>query len=129
VSVVSDGGSLEKHIRGLVDEMNTRFALGVEGGPEPDSQGAGAGSPALPRLLRDYEGAGYARPSAEELRVLVDAAREEGLLLDPVYTGRAFFALTEEIRKGELTTKDCVVFVHTGGGFGVFDFAEELSRL
>ncbi len=44
----------------------------------------------------------------------------EGQVLDPVYTGKALYGLAEEIRKGRFTNKERVVFLHTGGMFGLF---------
>jgi 1-aminocyclopropane-1-carboxylate deaminase/D-cysteine desulfhydrase-like pyridoxal-dependent ACC family enzyme len=43
------------------------------------------------------------------------AARTEGSLLDPVYSGKAMAALVGCIRRGELASDQCVVFWHTGG--------------
>lgn len=46
----------------------------------------------------------------------------EGILLDPVYTGKAFFGMMEDIKKGQFShlQGDDIVFVHTGGLFGLF---------
>jgi D-cysteine desulfhydrase len=55
-------------------------------------------------------------------------AATEGLFLDPVYTGKAFYGMLNEIRKGAdgcfAGAKD-IVFVHTGGLFGVFPQADQ----
>jgi 1-aminocyclopropane-1-carboxylate deaminase/D-cysteine desulfhydrase-like pyridoxal-dependent ACC family enzyme len=47
-------------------------------------------------------------------------ARTEGILLDPVYTGKAMAGLIGLIREGQLTRDQIVVFVHTGGAVGLF---------
>lgn len=80
-------------------------------------------------LLDDYVGGGYAVISDAELRCQLEATRLTGLLFDPVYTGKAMFALREAIRSGLLDGFDDVVFWHTGGGFGVFahDFSSSLD--
>jgi D-cysteine desulfhydrase len=74
-----------------------------------------------PPILTDaYIGGGYGVVSEEELACQLEATRLTGLLFDPVYTGKAIYALREEIRRGSLDQFDDVVFWHTGGGFGVF---------
>ena len=53
-------------------------------------------------------------------------ARIEGVLLDPVYTGKAMAALIDDIRRGEVTRDAVVVFIHTGGTPAVFAYRDEL---
>ena len=79
------------------------------------------------RTIDAYIGPGYAKPYPEVLDLIRRLAREEGVVLEPVYTGKAFHAMLEEIRGGRL--RDCrdVVFVHTGGIFGLFPYAGELA--
>jgi len=48
-------------------------------------------------------------------RALETAARTEGLVLDPVYTAKAFGGLIGEIEAGRVNREDLVVFIHTGG--------------
>jgi D-cysteine desulfhydrase len=79
------------------------------------------------RLLDGYQGSGRAAARAEELAIVGQAAREAGLLLEPVYTAKAFLALADAARAGRLVHR--VLFLHTGGGFGVFPFREPLTRL
>jgi D-cysteine desulfhydrase len=81
------------------------------------------------QLLDGYQGLGRAGVQSEELTIVAEAARESGLLLDPVYTGKAFLALTREARRTPGRFGQRVLFVHTGGGFGVFPFREALTRL
>ena len=63
----------------------------------------------------DFLGAGYGIMGDPELEALNLFARREGLLLDPVYTGRAAAGLIELIRSGYFTTDQNVLFWHTGG--------------
>ena len=56
-------------------------------------------------------------------------ARVEGVVLDPVYTGKAFRGLLGEARAGRLQRDGATVFVHTGGVFGWFAFAKEVRAL
>ena len=76
-----------------------------------------------------YWGAGYARSRPEELALIRDVARAEGLILDPVYTGKAFFGMTRELEKDARTFGERVVFLHSGGIFGLFPVAAELAPL
>jgi D-cysteine desulfhydrase len=81
------------------------------------------------RLLDGYQGLGRAGTRPEELAMVAAAAREGGLLLDPVYTAKAMLALLAEARRCPGTLGRRVLFLHTGGGFGVFPFRTPLSRL
>jgi 1-aminocyclopropane-1-carboxylate deaminase/D-cysteine desulfhydrase-like pyridoxal-dependent ACC family enzyme len=55
-------------------------------------------------------------------------ARTEGILLDPVYTGKATAGLIDDARQGRLGADDLVVFVHTGGTPAVFAYRDELME-
>lgn len=80
-------------------------------------------------IVDGYVGRGYAKSRPEELAVLRDLARREGLVLDPVYTGKAFYGLSQELAKTPGRFGERVVFLHTGGIFGLFPIAEQLSAL
>jgi D-cysteine desulfhydrase len=80
------------------------------------------------RLLDGYQGAGRGGVRPEELAVVARAARD-GLLLDPVYTAKAFLALEDTARRAPGLLGRRVLFLHTGGGFGVFPYREPLTRL
>ncbi len=60
-------------------------------------------------------GAGYGAPTADARRALDLAARLEGLVLDPVYTGKAMAGLVAAVREGRIGADGPVVFLHTGG--------------
>jgi D-cysteine desulfhydrase len=64
-----------------------------------------------------------------DLAVLVELAREEGLLLDPVYTARGFRGLVETLSRDPKALGQRVCFIHTGGLFSLFPYRERLSRL
>ncbi len=81
------------------------------------------------RLLDGYQGPGRAMTRPEELMMVGQAAREAGLLLDPVYTAKAFLALADVARREPGRLGRRVLFLHTGGGFGVFPFRAPLTRL
>ncbi len=64
-----------------------------------------------------------------DLAVLVELAREEGVLLDPVYTARGFRGLVEALSRDPKALGQRVCFIHTGGLFSLFPYRERLSRL
>jgi D-cysteine desulfhydrase len=68
-----------------------------------------------------FIGPGYAQTTAEGLELIRRAAREDGVLLDPVYTGKAMLGLAGRAR-GLASPR--VVFLHTGGAFGIFPYAQ-----
>jgi len=80
-------------------------------------------------LLDGYQGAGPANATDEELGAIVTLAREEGLLLDPIYTAKGFRGLVETLARDPKALGQRVCFIHTGGLFGLFPFGDRLSRL
>ena len=73
-------------------------------------------------------GEGYGIPTAAGQDAIALLARTEGVLLDPVYTAKAFGYLLGRIRAGAIDADRDVVFVHTGGSPGLFAYAPEFSR-
>ncbi|MDX1491067.1 MAG: D-cysteine desulfhydrase family protein [Pseudohongiellaceae bacterium] len=67
-----------------------------------------------------YVGPGYAKAEAHIFELIAELARTEGIILDPVYTAKAFYGLLEEIRRGRYKGCRDIVFIHTGGVFGLF---------
>ncbi len=72
-------------------------------------------------------GPGYGLDTAACLEAISLVARTEGILLDPVYTGKAMAGLVADIRAGAIPPSDSVVFLHTGGLPGIFAQAAELA--
>ena len=70
----------------------------------------------------DYVGPGYGQPTPGMIEAVLMVARQEGLLLDPVYSGKAMAGLIDLIRKGEIRKNETVVFLHTGGAVGLFGY-------
>jgi D-cysteine desulfhydrase len=75
----------------------------------------------------DYLGGGYGVMGSLEQEAILLTARLEGILLDPVYTGRAMGALFDLIRKRVFSSQQNVLFWHTGGAPALFAYAKELS--
>jgi D-cysteine desulfhydrase len=73
-----------------------------------------------------YLGGGYGVVGDLEREAVRTMARAEGVLLDPVYTGRAFGGLLDLIRRGVFRPGERVLFWHTGGTTGLFGYGEEI---
>jgi len=75
---------------------------------------------------RDYLGAGYGVVGDVEREAIRLAGRCEGLLVDPVYTGRALAGLIDLVRRGDIGVHETVLFWHTGGLPALFAYADAL---
>ncbi len=72
------------------------------------------------QTIDSYIGPGYAQGYQEVYDTIKLLAKLEGIILDPVYTGKAFYGLLAEIRDGAFKATKDIVFVHSGGTFGLF---------
>jgi L-cysteate sulfo-lyase len=110
ISVKAGRAAQEAHVHSLA--AATADLVGIAGG--------------VPRSAvvvdSNYVGSGYGIPTAGMLRAVRDAARLEGLLLDPVYSGKALDGLADLCRRGHFSKRDHVVFVHTGGTASLFAY-------
>jgi D-cysteine desulfhydrase len=102
-------------LRRLIDEAVDRFHIEVT---VPDSD---------IHVLTGYVGEGYGLTTPEELCFIHDIARRTGLIFDPVYTGKAFRGMLEHVRDGELSHCKTVLFIHTGGIYGLFSHRHEFE--
>jgi D-cysteine desulfhydrase len=80
-------------------------------------------------IVDGHVGIGYAKSRPEELRTIRDVCRRDGLVLDPVYSGKAFHGLVRELERDRTRFGERVVFVHTGGIFGLFPAAEAFAAV
>lgn len=80
-------------------------------------------------LLDGYYGAGYGVPTGAGLEAIALLARTEGILLDTVYTAKAFSAMIAEIRGGMYSTTDSIIFLHTGGSPALFAKVRDLEPI
>jgi L-cysteate sulfo-lyase len=123
VVAVGSGGTMA----GLVAGLGADRVLGVDTGAVPDPEervrdlvtalGAPAGDL---RLRHDQVGEGYGLATEAGVTALRAAASTEGLLLDPVYTGKALAGLTAAVADGSIRPGTRTVFLHTGGLPGLF---------
>jgi D-cysteine desulfhydrase len=72
------------------------------------------------KVVEGYVGEGYALNKKEELEFIKAFVSRTGILLDPVYTGKAMFGLAGMLNKGKFSKREKIIFLHTGGGFGLF---------
>jgi D-cysteine desulfhydrase len=117
INVCDDRAYFVRVIGEIVEDAIARFSLGL-----PFSRDE-------IEIVDGYVGEGYAKSRPAELRLIADVARTEGVLLDPVYTGKAFFGMTKELERAHRRFGERVVFIHTGGIFGLFPKAEEIAPL
>ncbi|MFT9099970.1 MAG: D-cysteine desulfhydrase, partial [Zymomonas mobilis subsp. pomaceae] len=96
----------------------TRELLGIKGDLSKDVVVANS----------DYVGEGYGLPAKGTLEAIRLVARLEGILLDPVYTGKAMAGLIDLVQRGHFSKNDTIVFIHTGGSAGLFGYREILEQ-
>lgn len=77
----------------------------------------------------DYGFGDYGELAAPVMELIREVGTKEGFYLDPVYTGKAFFGLMDLVRKGSIPQGSKIVFVHTGGLSGLFQYEEEVMSL
>ena len=69
-----------------------------------------------------YVGGGYGVPTDGMIEAVTLLSRLEGILLDPVYTGKGMAGLIDLVRNGHFARDENVVFIHTGGSAGLFGY-------
>ena len=82
---------------------------------------------AIPDVSEDEVGPGYPTPSAGSIAAVRELAEREGILLDPVYTGKAMAGCLRLIRSGAFPPGSRILFWHSGGSPNVFRYAETLA--
>ena len=75
-------------------------------------------------LIDGYVGKGYGIPYPGELKTIARVAKL-GIILDPVYTGKAFHGMLHDIKKRKYKR---VIFLHTGGIFSIFAYQKEITK-
>ncbi len=113
VNVCDDEAWFVNKIHEDIAECRRRF-------PQDDAQ------PEI-RVLDGYVAPGYARATPEVFATIAQVARLEGLILDPVYTGKAFHGMLQELAAGRFGDCDDIIFIHTGGIFGVFPQRDQFN--
>ena len=128
VPVCDDGAYFGQRVTTILAEFAQRFGADSV----RDREGVSA-QETLDHLhfLDGYKGPAYAVPYPEELALIKELAGTEGVLLDPVYTGKALYGLVTEARRGRFDSTSArrprVLFLHTGGVWSLFAYREELT--
>ena len=79
-------------------------------------------------VIDKYVGLGYAISRPEELEFIKKVAQSEAVILDPVYTGKAMYGVYNELKDGgALKQGSNILFIHTGGMFGLFPVSESFE--
>src|SRR5207249_3939299 len=79
-------------------------------------------------IRTNYIGPGYGAVTPGSREAMKLLARSEGILLDPIYTGKAMAALIDDVREKRLGKDEAAVFIHTGGVPAVFAYRDELMH-
>ncbi|MGJ9422837.1 pyridoxal-phosphate dependent enzyme [Aeromicrobium sp. CF3.5] len=123
VVAVGSGGTMA----GLVAGLGADLVLGVDTGAVADPHERVSAlvrelgsDPAGLRLRTDQVGSGYSDVTPSVRNALRTAATQDGLVLDPIYTGRAMAGLVAAIADGDIHPDETVMFWHTGGLPGLF---------
>ena len=99
--------------------------------PAPPPTLLGLAAP-IPReavtCLDEWVGPGYSLPTPEMVEAVRMLARLEGVLLDPVYTGKAMAGLIGLVRRGRLKAGEKVLFLHTGGSPALYAYQDVLRE-
>ncbi|MEU1629920.1 D-cysteine desulfhydrase family protein [Streptomyces sp. NPDC020096] len=133
VVAVGSGGTMA----GLVDQLGSARVLGVHCGAVADPArtvsdlvSGLSGTYCAPETLRlrlDQVGTGYGALTEPVMAALTVAARTEGIVLDPIYTGRAMAGLIAAIEDGDVAPGQRTVFLHSGGLPGLFGHTATLA--
>ena len=108
VNVCDDAEYFINKINSIFDKFEERYKIKLK-------------RPALKiNIIEGFVGKGYALSTQEELEDLKSIARLEGIVLDPTYTVKAFRGLIENIKNGLFKKNKKVLFIHTGGLFGIY---------
>jgi D-cysteine desulfhydrase len=113
-AVCDDRVYFQRRIADIAGDASRRWNLGVTLAPDDVA------------IDDRFIGPGYAQSTSEMLAVIPEVARADGPILDPVYTAKAFLGLRSSIARSELAHDGTIVFLHTGGIFGLFPFAPDL---
>ena len=80
-------------------------------------------------LIRGYDDSGYGVITTNEKEAIKELAQTEGVILDPVYSGRAFYGMLDHLRKHKIEKNSNVLFWHTGGLPANFYYSAKLMEL
>jgi len=115
ISVSAPGARLEDRTREVLGMISEVAAIPREVVPDGDVY-----------VNDEYIGAGYGRPTDAGVAAMRTLAGNEGIILDPIYTGKCMSGMLDMLSKGALDNASDVVFIHTGGAPAIHPYAEFL---
>ena len=115
ISVRAEAGPQEEKLHTLAGDVAE--LLGIRGGVPREAF----------KVYDGYVGPGYSLPTDEMVQAVKMFARLEGILLDPVYTGKTAAGLIGLVRSGEFTADEKILFVHTGGSPALYAYTDTLA--
>ena len=118
INVCDSAAYFQERVGGLIDATAREFNLPAR----PD------GRDRL-QILDGHFGVGFAIASDDDWKFYINLARQEGVLLDPTYTGKAFRGMLEEIKRNPDRFGNEILFLHSGGTFATFAASEQLTAL
>ncbi|MFQ5785978.1 MAG: D-cysteine desulfhydrase, partial [Alphaproteobacteria bacterium] len=117
IDIDAEGEAVAERVRAVA--AGTAERLGLRGGLPDDAV----------TVDFDYAGAAYGKPTPGMVEAVTLTARLEGLILDPVYTGKAMAGLIGLVRRGFFGPSDTVVFVHTGGTQALYAYRSAFAGI
>ena len=114
VNICDSAGYFQKHVSQLIENTAREFNLNSR---ERTLQ-----------ILDGHVGEGYALASDDDLRFYTKLARQEGVLLDPAYCGKAFRGMLAELEKTPDRFGQRILFLHSGGGISIEAYREQFVR-
>lgn len=115
IPIAWEADRVRAYVTDLITRARARYGLEVD-------------VPHTVRLIDGYQGAGRAEVRPAELATVVRIARTEGIVLDPVYTAKAFSGLLDALRREPGAFGRRICFIHTGGIFSIFPFRRSLGQ-
>jgi L-cysteate sulfo-lyase len=122
---------LRTHVTGVcvyADAATTEAAIVPLVSGAAEMLGIGPPPAALIDVTDEFLGEGYGIPTEGMIEALDLFARAEGLILDPVYSGKAAAGLIALIRRGDIPASERVLFIHTGGAPGLFAYGVDALK-
>ena len=116
INTCDDRAYFLRAIGGICEDAIAEFHLDIDFDRDRDVE-----------IIDGYVGRGSGLSQPSELALICEVAQTEGIFLDPAYTGKAFLGMVEELKRDPKCFGERIIFVHTGGIFGLLPKARELE--
>ncbi|RZL12214.1 MAG: pyridoxal-phosphate dependent enzyme, partial [Pedobacter sp.] len=80
-------------------------------------------------LHTEYHFGGYAKTTKELISFIKDFSSKTGILIDPIYTGKLFYAINDLLEKKQISKDARILAIHTGGLFGILGKIDEFDKI